>query len=48
MRDADIHSDDIVIVDRAVEPSNNCVVSGKLEEEFIVKRIKMKDGNKPL
>ena len=38
---ASIHSGDFLIVDRAVAPINNCVVMARLNEEFIVKRIKM-------
>ena len=45
MRGAGIHSGDILIVDRAVEPVNNCVVVARLDEEFIVKRIIM-DGDR--
>ncbi|MBT4482946.1 MAG: hypothetical protein HOC71_04625 [Candidatus Latescibacteria bacterium] len=41
MKGAGIHSGDILIVDRAVEPINNCVVIARLDEEFIVKRIRM-------
>ena len=41
MKGAGIHSGDILIVDRAVKPIDNCVVVARLYEEFIVKRIKM-------
>ena len=45
MKGAGIHSGDILIVDRAVEPISNCVVIASLDEELIVKRFIM-DGSR--
>ncbi|MBT4484681.1 MAG: S24 family peptidase [Candidatus Latescibacteria bacterium] len=36
-----IHSGDILIIDRAVEPANNSVVVAMIDGEFTAKRIKM-------
>jgi len=40
MINAGIHSGDILVVDRALEPNNNNVVLAVLDGEFTVKRIK--------
>lgn len=45
MIDAGIHSGDILIVDRALEPKNNKIVIAALNGELTVKRIK-KEKNK--
>ncbi|MEW6536436.1 MAG: translesion error-prone DNA polymerase V autoproteolytic subunit [Candidatus Auribacterota bacterium] len=42
MIDAGIHSGDILIVDRAVEPTNNCIAVVMLDGEFTVKRLHIK------
>ena len=41
MIEAGIHSGDILVVDRAVEPGDNMVVVALLDGEFTVKRIKI-------
>lgn len=45
MVNAGIHSDDLILVDRAVEPVNNKIVVAYLNGELTVKRLKIK-GNK--
>ena len=45
MRDAGIHSGDMLIVDRAIKPGNKKVVVALLNGEFTVKRL-LKKGNK--
>jgi DNA polymerase V len=40
MIDAGIHSGDVMVVDRALEPQNNNIVLAVLNGEFTVKRIK--------
>ncbi|PIS01238.1 MAG: peptidase S24 [Chlamydiae bacterium CG10_big_fil_rev_8_21_14_0_10_35_9] len=44
MKDASIHKGDILIVDRAIPPSNGKIVIAALQGEFTVKRIQIKDG----
>jgi DNA polymerase V len=44
MIDAGIHPGDILIVDRALEPSDRKVVIALLDGELTVKRIRMMDG----
>jgi DNA polymerase V len=44
MRDAGIHSGDILVVDRALEPANNKVVIAALDGELTVKRIRKRGG----
>jgi len=44
MADAGIHSGDILIVDRALEPSHRSVVIAFLDGEFLVKRVHMKSN----
>ena len=44
MINAGIHSGDILIVDRAVEPSDNKIVIAALDGELTVKRIRKKKG----
>ena len=45
MINAGIYSDDLLLVDRAVEPVNNKIVVAYLNGELTVKRLKI-DGNK--
>lgn len=40
MRDAGLHTGDILIVDRALEPTNNRIVIAALDGELTVKRIR--------
>jgi len=42
MRNAGIYPDDILIVDRAIEPANNSIVIARFEGELTVKRIQKK------
>ncbi len=44
MRGAGIHKDDILIVDKALEPTNGKVVIAVINGEFTVKRIRMGGG----
>lgn len=44
MIDANINSGDVMVVDRAIEPSNNTIVLAVLDGEFTVKRIKKSEG----
>lgn len=44
MVDADMDEGDIIIVDRAVEPYNNCKAVCFIDGEFTVKRIDIGDG----
>lgn len=46
MVNANIHSGDLLIVDRAVEPYNNAIVIAILDGEFTVKRIKKSPDSK--
>ncbi len=41
MKDAGIHDNDILVVDRSVEPINNCIAVCYLDGEFTLKRIKV-------
>ncbi|MBS0629319.1 MAG: translesion error-prone DNA polymerase V autoproteolytic subunit [Verrucomicrobia bacterium] len=44
MRDANIHSGDVLVVDRSIEPKNRDIIVAVLNGEFTVKRIlKRKD-----
>ena len=40
MIDANIKSGDVMVVDRALDPTNNSIVLAVLDGEFTVKRIK--------
>ena len=42
MQNAGIHSGDVMVVDRALEPQNNTIVLAILDGEFTVKRIQKK------
>lgn len=44
MVDADMDEGDIIIVDRAVEPYNNCKAVCFIDGEFTVKRVEFQDG----
>lgn len=44
MRDAHIHTGDILVVDRAVEPKNGTVVVALLDGQFTVKRLEKRSG----
>jgi DNA polymerase V len=44
MVDADMDEGDIIIVDRAVEPYNNCKAVCFIDGEYTVKRIEIGDG----
>lgn len=44
MVNAGIHSDDILIVDRALSVSNNKIIIARINDELTVKRIKMEHG----
>ena len=44
MQGAGINEGDILIVDRALEPRDGCIVIGVINGEFIVKRIRTIDG----
>ncbi len=44
MLNAGIHSGDILIVDRAIEPTNNKIVVAVVDGEFTVKRIRQING----
>ena len=44
MIDAGIHDGDLLIVDRAVEPSDGAVVIAAVDGELTVKRIRKRDG----
>lgn len=44
MQDIGIFPDDIVIVDRAMEPANNKVVLAIYDGEFTIKRLRIEDG----
>ena len=44
MRDAGIHSGDILVVDRAITPTHGKVVVALIEGEFTVKQIHMQAG----
>ena len=46
MCNADIHTGDILIVDRALEPSDGKIVVAVLNGEFTVKRIRIKSSKK--
>src|SRR5260370_19994227 len=41
MLGAGIHDGDIVIVDRAIEPTDQCIVVARLGEEFTIKRLRL-------
>lgn len=44
MVDADMDEGDIIIVDRAVEPYNNCKAVCFIDGEFTVKRVELHEG----
>lgn len=44
MRGAGIHKDDILIVDRSLEPTNGKIVIAVINGEFTVKRIRLLQG----
>jgi len=44
MQGANIHSEDVLIVDRSLEPKNRDIVVAVLNGEFTVKRILKKEG----
>ena len=44
MLDANIKSGDLMVVDRALDPTNNSIVLAVLDGEFALKRIKKKDN----
>jgi len=44
MIDAGIHSDDILVVDRALSPSNNRIIIARINDELTVKRIKIENN----
>jgi len=44
MINAGIHPDDILIVDRALEPSNNKIIIAVLDGELTVKRLKIENN----
>ena len=43
MKGAGINSHDILIVDRALSPSNNKIIIARINDEFTVKRIKIEN-----
>ena len=45
MKKADIHSGDILIVDRSLEPEHHNIVLAVIDGEFTVKRLAVNDGN---
>jgi DNA polymerase V len=45
MTDAGIHDDDILVVDRAVEPTDRAIVVAALDGELTVKRYCVRDGD---
>lgn len=46
MTDCGIHSGDLLIVDRSLEPANGQVVVAYLNQEFTVKRFKRSKGGR--
>ena len=44
MTDAGIHDEDILVVDRSVEPENGSIVVAALDGELTVKRYEMRSG----
>jgi DNA polymerase V len=44
MKEAGIHSGDILVVDRAEEPRENCIVVAAVNGELTVKRLRRKEG----
>jgi DNA polymerase V len=44
MRDAGIHSGDILVVDRSVTPADRQIVVAMIDGEFTVKRLRRKNG----
>ncbi len=44
MEGAGIHSDDLLIVDRSVEPTSGRIVIAMIDSEFTVKRLRRIDG----
>ena len=45
MSNAGIQDGDIVIVDRALDPWDSCIVVARLNQEFTIKRLRMIDGS---
>ena len=45
MTKADIHSGDVLIVDRSLEPEHHNIVLAVIDGEFTVKRLAVNDGN---
>ena len=45
MTKADIHSGDILIVDRSLQPEHHNIVLAVIDGEFTVKRLAVNDGN---
>ncbi len=45
MSGAGIHDGDIVVVDRALDPWDTCIVVARLHEEFTIKRLRMVEGS---
>lgn len=44
MIDANIHSNDILVVDRSIQPTMNKVVIARIGSDFTVKRLKIRRG----
>jgi DNA polymerase V len=45
MKDAGIHSGDIMIVDKSLEPKNRSIILAVINGEFTVKRVNINDGS---
>jgi DNA polymerase V len=45
MRDAGIHTGDILVVDRSLTPTDRKIVVAMIDGEFTVKRFRSMDGN---
>ena len=45
MKKADIHSGDILIVDRSLEPEHHNIILAVIDGEFTVKRLAVNDGS---
>jgi DNA polymerase V len=44
MIDAGLHDNDLLVIDRSLEPENNKIAVCYLDGEFTVKRLKVKNG----
>jgi len=44
MIEADIHDNDILVVDRSIEPTDGKIVIACVNSELTVKRLKLKEG----